>query len=111
MIKEKEKDGLRFLWRSKKGEDFQDLRMNFHLFGKVDWFCCCIWALNKTESDNITKITTRVKDVILDIIYTDDYLDLLDTKEEAIESWESVITTLKTGGFQLTKWVSNNQES
>lgn len=51
-----------------------------------------------------------MKDVSLDNIYMHDYLDLFDTKEESIETSQNVITTLETGGFQLTKWISNNQE-
>lgn len=51
-----------------------------------------------------------MKDAILDNFYIDDYLDSFDTKEEAIETSENVITTLKTGGFRLTKWISNDQE-
>ena len=39
-----------------------------------------------------------------------DYLDPFDTKEESIETSQNVITTLETGGFQLTRWISNNQE-
>ena len=73
--------------------------MNVHLFGKVDSSCCRILLLNKSKSDNITNITTQVKDAILDNFYMNDYLDLLDTKEEAIEISGNVITALKTGGF------------
>ena len=73
--------------------------MNVHLFGKVDSSCCRILLLNKCKSDNITNITTQVKDAILDNFYMNDYLDLLDTKEEAIEISGNVITALKTGGF------------
>ena len=108
IVQGKDRDALRFLWRSNKGEEFHDLRMNVHVFGKVDSSCCCIWALNKTATDNITNITNRVKDAILDNFYMDDYLDSLDTTEEAIETSGSVITTLKTGAFRLTKWVSND---
>lgn len=40
----------------------------------------------------------------------DDYSYRLNSKEEAIETSESIITTLKTGGFRLTKRISNNQK-
>ena len=36
-VQEKDRDPLRFLWRSNKGEKFQDLRLNVQLFGKVHW--------------------------------------------------------------------------
>ena len=77
--------------------------MNVHLSGKVDSLCCCIWALNESATDNIANITTQVNDAILHNFYMDDYLDRFGTKEETIEASQSVITTLKTGGFRLTK--------
>ena len=48
--------------RSSTDEIFQDIQMNFHLFEKVDLLCCCIWALNKTASDNIVKIANFAKE-------------------------------------------------
>ena len=33
---------------------------------KVDSPCCCIWALNKTVSDNIVKIVSRAEEAITD---------------------------------------------
>ena len=73
--------------------------MNIHLFGKVDTPCCSICALNKSTTNNITNITAQVKDAILDNFYMDEDLDSFDTKEEVTENSQSVITTLKTGGF------------
>ena len=46
-------------------------------------------ALNKTTTDNITNITTPVKDAILDNFYMVNYLDWFDIKEEAIELQKS----------------------
>ena len=83
LVQEKDRDALRSLWHANKDEEFQDLRMNVQLFGKVDSSCCCIWTLNKSSNNSITNIATRVKDVILDSFYMHDYLDSFDTKEEA----------------------------
>ena len=55
-------------------------------------------------------IATQLTDAILDNFYMDGYLNLFDTKEEAIETSASVITTLKKGDSRLTKWISNDQE-
>ena len=38
----RDRDALRFIWRSNGGENFQDIQMNIHLFGKVDSPSCCI---------------------------------------------------------------------
>ena len=53
--------------------------MNVHLFAKFDSPCCCIWALNKTASDNIVKTVSRAEEAITDNFYKDDYLDSFHT--------------------------------
>ena len=58
--------------------------MNVHLFAKFDSPCCCIWALNKTASDNIVKTVSRAEEAITDNFYKDDYLDSFHTVQEAI---------------------------
>ena len=59
MVDLRDRDALRFIWRSNRGENFHDIQMNVHLFGKVDLPCCCIWVLKKTASDNTTRIVSR----------------------------------------------------
>ena len=51
--------------------------MNIHLFGKFDSPCCCIWALNKTASDNIVKIVSCAEEAITDNFYTSSIFDPL----------------------------------
>ena len=60
-------------------QKFYDLRKKVDLFSKVYSPCCCILSLNKTSTDNITNITIRVQDAILDDFYIDRYLDLFDS--------------------------------
>ena len=66
MVDLRDKDALRFIWRSDRDKNFQDVQMNVHLFGKVDSPCCCIWALNKIASDNILKIDSDAEETITD---------------------------------------------
>ena len=77
--------------------------MNVKLFGKVNSPCCCIWALNKTVSDNIVKIISRAEEAITDNFYMDDYLDSFHTVQEAIKVSNVVANVLSEGGFHLTK--------
>ena len=86
------------------------IQTNVHLFGKVDSPCSCIWALNKTASDNIVKIISRAEEAITDNFYMDDYLDSFHTGQEAIKISNDVANALIEGGFRLTKWVSNDQQ-
>ena len=91
-------------------KNFQDLQMNVHLFGKVDSHGCCIWAPNKTASDNIVKIVSCAEEAITDNFYMVDYLDSFYTLQEAIKISNDVANALSEGGFHLTKWVSNDQQ-
>ena len=83
MVNQRDGDAMRFIWRSNRDENFQDIQMNVHLFGKIESPCCCIWALNKTASDNIVKIASRAEEAITDNFYMDDYLDSFHTVQEA----------------------------
>ena len=84
MVNQRDRDALRFIWRNNRDENFQYIQMNVHLFGKVDSPCYCIWALNKTASDNIVKIVSRAEEVITDNFYLDNYLDSFHAVQEAI---------------------------
>ena len=86
------------------------IQTNVHLFGKVDSPCSCIWALNKTASDNIVKIISRAEEAITDNFYMDDYLDSFHTVQEAIKISNDVANAISEGGFHLTKWVSNDKQ-
>ena len=61
MVNQRDRDALRFIWKSNRDENFQHIQINVHLFGKADPPCCCIWALNKTASDKIIKIASPKK--------------------------------------------------
>ena len=75
MVNQKDKDTLRFIWRSNRNENFQDI----HLLRKVHSSCCCIRALFKTESDNIIKIASFNEEETTDNFHMDNYLDLFCT--------------------------------
>ena len=82
--------------------------MNDHLFRKAD---CCIWALNKTASDNIVKTVSRAEEAITDNFYLDDYLDSFHTVQEVVKVSNAATNALSEGGFRLTQWVSNEFKS
>ena len=96
------------MWRTNKKEQFRDIRMNVHLFGKVDSPCCCLWALLKTATDSITNIIARAKEAITENFYMDDYLDSFNAQSEAMEISQQVMAALKEESFRLTKWTSND---
>ena len=83
MVNKRDGDAMGFIWRSNRDENFQNIQMNVHLFEKVDSPCCCIWALNKTVSDNIVKSPSRAEEAITDSFYMDDYFDSFHAVQEA----------------------------
>ena len=66
MVDLRDRETLRFVWRSNIDEKFQDIQKNVHLFEKFDSPCHRIWALNKTASDNIVKIVSCAEEAITD---------------------------------------------
>ena len=108
LVREQDREALRFVWRTNKKEQFRDMRMDIHPFGKVDSPCCCLWALKKTATDSITNIIARAKETITEKFCMDDYLDSFNTQSEAMEISQQVMAALKQGRFRLTKWSSND---
>ena len=110
MVELRDRDALRLIWKTNRDENFQDIQMNIHLFGKVNSPCCCIRALNKIALDNIVKIVSCVEEAITDNFYMGDYLDLFHTVREAIKVPNDVTNNLSEGGFHIKKRLSNDQQ-
>ena len=102
-------DSLRFLWRTNPSLPINEYMMQAHIFGKTDSPCCPNWTLKSAALDNKTEYSARLIEAILDLFNMDDYLDSIPLLEQAISVIVDVIQLLKTGGFNLTKFVSNNQ--
>ena len=103
-------DSLRFLWCTKPNLPINEYIMQAHIFGKTDSTCCVNWALKSTALEHKTEYSPRAIEAMLDYFYMDDYLDSFLSLEQAISITVDVIQLLKTSGFNLTKFVSNNQE-
>ena len=84
--------------------------MQAPIYGKTDSPCCVDWDLQSTAIDNKTEYNARVIETILDHFYMNDYLDSFLSLEQAVSVIVDVIQLLKTSEFNLTKFVSNNQE-
>ena len=102
-------DSLRFLWCKKPNLPINEYIMQAHIFGKTDSTCCVNWALKSTALEHKTEYSPRAIEAMLDYFYMDDYLDSFLSLEQAISITVDVIQLLKTSGFNLTKFVSNNQ--
>ena len=79
-----------------------------HIFGAKDWPTCANYALQPTAIDN-AKFYPKAAKAVLENFYMDDYLDSVETPEEAINRSKELVHLLHLGGFKLTKCVSNMQ--
>jgi hypothetical protein len=80
-----------------------------HVFGAVCSPSCATYALLRTAKDNAGKYHTHVLHEIERFFYVDDYLSSVDDEVTAIRYAEDLVKITATGGFKLTKWVSNSK--
>ena len=103
-----DRDALRFLWREHMFDPIEAFKMNVHLFRKINSPCIANWTLQKTVKDNKDQISFRSSRALLENFYMDDYLDSFPTTQKAIKTCIELIKTLSSGGFKLTKFISNS---
>ncbi|XP_072169542.1 uncharacterized protein [Diadema setosum] len=85
-------DALQFLWWSQGDLDKQPQLRSV-----------CI----KTADDNVSNSFEEAARAVKDNFYVDDCLVSMGTQQEAIDLASNLRELLVTGGFRLTKWVSN----
>ena len=108
---EEDKDSLRFLWRdlkeTRKPDEYQ---MTVHVFGAVDSPCCANYALQRTAHDQEGKFSEDAIHAVKRNFYIDDLLTSKPNSDEATHIAKQLIGILATGGYRLTKWMSNSRD-
>ena len=105
-----ERDVLRFLWWT-TGDLTQQpsvYRMCVHLFGGTWSPSACSFALRRTADDNRDDFSTEAVQAVKHNFYVDDCLLSTEDEEQAIQLTAELRDLVKRGGFNLTKWISNN---
>ena len=100
---------LRFLWQEDTTSDVVVHQYTRHIFGARDSPTCANFALRKTATDNMSTYTEAAS-VVNEKFYMDDYLDSFENVTHAIKISRDLVSLLKLGGFNLTKFVSNADE-
>ena len=110
-VKDQHQTFLKFLWWPEgnieaKPEEFQ---MRVHLFGAISSPSCANFALRQTVLDAEAEETPAGK-AVLNNFYVDDLLRSSDSAEEAVELMKNILKFCSSGGFNLTKFASNNKD-
>ena len=83
--------------------------MRTHVFGAKSSPTCASFALQRTADDNLTGADEMTLQVVRRNIYVDDACFSCESKEVAINCVTQLRQLLKSGGFQLTKFQSNDR--
>nr|XP_039261216.1 uncharacterized protein LOC120337486 [Styela clava] len=70
---------------------------------------CANFALKRTAEDNKEDFSESTVNAVYDAFYVDDFLDSKPNAEEAIDHVKNVKNLVSKGGFEITKWVSNDR--
>ena len=102
-IQPKDQDYLRFLWTEDGNEKI--FKYNRLIFGAT-CSSCAIFVLHKCANDHKQEHPEAYTS-IMQQFYMDDFMQTYPSEEEARRSAEEIKTVLHTGGFNLTKFLSN----
>ena len=109
-VSRQHQDVLRFLWWSNGdiGQPIAEYRLLVHVFGGTWSPSAANYALHKTAADHGHDYSENTRKVLARDFYVDDLLTSLDTVSEATQLCSQLKSLLARGGFNLTKWISND---
>ncbi|KAL4008191.1 hypothetical protein ACER0C_002043 [Sarotherodon galilaeus] len=104
-------DLLRFLWwpNGNLNEPLQEYKMMVHLFGATSSPSCVNYALKKAAEDAKEKMPLAAVNAVLNNFYVDDCLLSVSDETEACTMVRDLTALCESGGFHLTKWMSNSR--
>ncbi|XP_042887381.1 uncharacterized protein LOC122263122, partial [Penaeus japonicus] len=108
IVPPEDRDVLRFLWwpEGDLSQHPATFRLTVHPFGGVWSPACASFALNKT----LDEFGGQSSAVAKRNFYVDDLILSADSETQAIRHAAELKKSLKSGGFRLTKWMSNARE-
>lgn len=79
-----------------------------HLFGATSSPSCSSFALRKCAADQKDLFDFKTLDVVFNNFYVDDCLVSVPSESDAVQLYKDLTIMCANGGFNLTKWISNN---
>jgi hypothetical protein len=108
-VHEDDRDLQRIVWRSHPGQRLETYRLTTVTYGTAAAPFLATRCLLQVALDGQPTQPTAAE-VIKNDFYVDDLLTGANTANEAIQLYEDVTSLLKSGGFPLRKWRSNNPD-
>ena len=99
----------RIVWREDPKQPIREYRMTRVTFGTASAAYVAVRTVHQLAMDEAQNFPIASK-LALDHLYVDDMMAGADTVEEAIIAKSQLISMFASGGFNLTKWTSNNAE-
>ena len=111
-VPEEQRSFLRFLWweNADLSRPHEDHEMCVHLFGGTSSPGCSNYAIKDTSEEYKEEFGILAAETLKKNFYVDDCLKSVLTVEEAIQLIQNVKGMCAAGGFNLTKFISNNKE-
>ena len=97
---------LRFLWRKDPSKSVEVYQYTRQIFGAKDSPTCANFALQRTARDHEKEYPDAAK-AVHEKFYMDDYMDSMESPDEALKRSRDLVKLLSKGGFKLTKFISN----
>ena len=111
-VPENQQSFLKFLWWENHDIDTEphDYVMCAHFFGATSSASCSNYVLRRRVVEYETVFGEAAANALHSNFYVDDLLKSIEDLDSAKQLMKDVINICKSGGFHLTKFISNNKE-
>ena len=111
-ISKSDANSLRFFWQDDLTQDVPEIyQMVVHIFGGKDSPWCENYAPKKTGRGNFDGYDASTIESVLKLFYMNDFLKSVISEVQAITLYQEMIQVMERGGFNLTKFKSNLDNS
>ena len=108
-VPDEDRSTFRFLWRKTTSEPVKILEYQRHVFGARSSPTCANYALKRVGVDNQDEFPIAAKAIATNF-YMDDFIKSFQTPEECVEIFKQLQPLLAKHGFELKKWICNNEQ-
>ena len=110
-IPQEDRKYLRILYWEDGNVDSEakDFAMNMHTYGLRDSLCVCNFALKLTADRNMVNVSDFAVQTVKNDFFVNDLVTAVNNEYEGEKCIKEIDKLMDSGGFNLTKWASNNK--